>query len=83
VKGSVGFMLPSPTISTSIRIAYGVSEAARLLDVSRAHLYRLIHDGTIPARKSGKRTLILHTDLEAHARSLPAFQPSTAAPAEE
>ncbi|WP_280142353.1 helix-turn-helix domain-containing protein [Methylobacterium pseudosasicola] len=45
------------------RLAYGVSDAARLIGISRSKMYTLIAADKIPARKLGGRTLILHSDL--------------------
>lgn len=40
------------------RLAYSPAEAARALGISRARLYQLIDDGTIPSIKLGRRRLI-------------------------
>jgi excisionase family DNA binding protein len=48
-----------------------VAAAAQYIGISRGRLYELITAGTIPARKMGTRTLILRSDLETWAQSLP------------
>lgn len=40
------------------RLAYSPSEAAQALGISRARLYQLLDDGTIPSVKLGRRRLI-------------------------
>jgi excisionase family DNA binding protein len=47
------------------RLAYSPAEAAQALGISRAKLYLLLDDGTIPSVKLGRRRLIRVADLEA------------------
>jgi excisionase family DNA binding protein len=49
-------------------IAHTIDDAASLIGVSRATLYRAIADGKLEPRKVRGRTLILRTDLEAYVR---------------
>lgn len=42
-----------------------VNEAISLLHVSRSQIYRLFADGSLKPVKSGRRTLLHRTDLEA------------------
>jgi len=53
------------------RAAYSVPEALAKLGIGRDKLYKLIREGRLPARKLGRRTLILAPDLDAFLRSLP------------
>jgi excisionase family DNA binding protein len=47
--------------ATDIRpLAYGPADAAKVLVVSRARVYELMNDGTIPSLKLGARRLIRH-----------------------
>jgi excisionase family DNA binding protein len=47
--------------ATDIRpLAYGPADAAKVLGVSRARVYELMNDGTIPSLKLGARRLIRH-----------------------
>lgn len=39
-------------------LAYSPAEAAQLLGISRAKLYQLLDDGTVPSLKLGRRRLI-------------------------
>jgi excisionase family DNA binding protein len=41
-------------------LAYGPADAAKVLGVSRARVYELMNDGTIPSLKLGARRLIRH-----------------------
>lgn len=45
------------------RLAYSPAEAAHLIGISRARLYQLLDDGTIPSCKIGRRRLIRHQAL--------------------
>lgn len=40
------------------RLAYSPAEAAQALGISRARLYQLLDDGTLPSLKLGRRRLI-------------------------
>jgi excisionase family DNA binding protein len=40
------------------RLAYSPAEAAAVLGISRARLYQLLDDGTVPSLKLGRRRLI-------------------------
>ena len=53
------------------RAAYSVPEALSKLGIGRDKLYKVIREGLLPARKLGRRTLILASDLEAFLQSLP------------
>lgn len=46
------------------RLAYSVDEAARLLSISRRHVYDLIATGKLRGRKLGKRRVFTRTELE-------------------
>ena len=45
------------------RLAYNVEEAAAIIGIGRTRLYQAIKSGALKARKYGKRTIILHSDL--------------------
>jgi excisionase family DNA binding protein len=59
------------TPNTADRAAYSVPEALAKLGIGRDKLYGLIREGRLPARKLGRRTLIVASDLEAFLKSLP------------
>lgn len=51
-------------------LAYGIREATEIAGLSRSTLYKLIKAGELHVRKSGKRTLILRTELERYLRKI-------------
>lgn len=53
-------------------LALTVPDAVRISGMSRSAIYEALRRG-LPARKSGRRTLILFADLEAYLASLPAY----------
>ena len=55
-----------------MRIAVGITEAAKMLGIGRSSLYKLFSEKKIVARKSGKRTLVLVEELERYVKNLPA-----------
>lgn len=57
---------PTNSIPPLERLTVRVPEAAQLLSVSRAALYRLLNAGEIEASKSGQKTLV-------HVASIRAF----------
>ena len=60
-------MRPKPVVP----LAYSVDEALAKLGIGRDFFYRLIREKRLPARKLGKRTLILASDLDAFLEALP------------
>ena len=44
-------------------LTYSVMDAAKALNIGRTHLYALIGDGSLKARKIGGRTIFLHEDI--------------------
>lgn len=57
-------------------LAYTIAEACAATRVGRTVLYELIRDGKLPARKCGRRTVILADDLRRWIESLPTIQPA-------
>jgi excisionase family DNA binding protein len=51
--------------------AYSIPQALAKLGIGRDKLYGLIREGRLPARKLGRRTLIVASDLESFLQSLP------------
>lgn len=56
---------------TTPRLAHSPAEAAEVIGISRAKMYQLLADDTVPSLKLGRRRLIRHealvqllTDLE-------------------
>lgn len=58
------------------QLAYTIAEACAAARVGRTVLYELIRDGQLPARKCGRRTVVLADDLRRWIEGLPAIQPS-------
>jgi excisionase family DNA binding protein len=54
-----------------IKLAYSVAEACAALAIGKSNLYEMIAEGIIPARKLGRRTIILAADLRRFAEALP------------
>jgi excisionase family DNA binding protein len=63
-------------IDTNPKIALSVDEAARRADTCRDKIYQAINSGNLRARKNGRRTLILISDLEDYLKALPAMEPN-------
>lgn len=53
------------------KLAYTVDEAAESLGVGRVSIYYLFRDGSLTARRFGRKTLILRDDLVRYLESLP------------
>jgi excisionase family DNA binding protein len=54
------------------REGYSVPEAAVVAGIGRTKIYEAIKDGSLIARKHGKRTIILRDELRAFLTALPA-----------
>ena len=60
-----------PEITPRSRVAYSVAETMALSGLGRDTIYKAIHAGRLPARKMGRRTIVLASDLQAFLESLP------------
>ena len=58
------------------KIAVSLPEATALSGIGRSSLYKLFNEGKLTPRKSGKRTLVLVTELENYLKNLPKGGPS-------
>jgi len=56
---------------TDSQVVLSVPEAAELLGWTELATRRAIERGQLPARRWGRRVVILREDLEAHLRALP------------
>jgi excisionase family DNA binding protein len=54
---------PAVTVPTADRLAFSISEAAKLTSLSRSALYLAIQAGRLRRIKRGRRALILREDL--------------------
>lgn len=52
-------------------IALSVREACELCSLGRTSFYKFVKSGQIPARKLGRRTIVLPSELEQAFKSLP------------
>jgi excisionase family DNA binding protein len=52
-------------------LAHTIAEACARSGIGRTAIYELINTGQLPARKRGRRTLILDDDLVRYVKSLP------------
>ena len=57
-------------------LAYTLQQARDVTGLGMTSLYDAIGSGDLAARKRGRRTIVLHDDLEAWLKSLPAYQPT-------
>ena len=51
--------------------ALSVKEACKYISLGRTSFYKLVNSGQIPARKCGRRTIVLPSELEQALKSLP------------
>lgn len=58
----------------TLREGLSISEACTVAGIGRTKLYQAIADGQLVARKYGKRTLVLRSDLQAFLAKLPTVQ---------
>ena len=61
------------------KLAYTIDEAVEVGAGGRTKIYEAIKAGELKARKRGKRTVILATDLAQYLESLPDFHDQAAA----
>ena len=62
------------TPTTPDKLAYSIDEVCAIAGVGRTYIYNAIAAGDLTARKAGRRTLILRSDLEAWLAGLPAVE---------
>ena len=51
--------------------AYSIPQVMGKIGIGRDTLYKLIRQGNLPARKLGRRTVVLESDLQAFIEALP------------
>lgn len=56
-----------------MQLSYSVNETADAIGIGLTKTYALINTGKLPAKKLGKRTIILKTNLDEFLSSLDAF----------
>jgi excisionase family DNA binding protein len=60
-----------PEITGRSRAAYSIAEVMALTGLGHDSVYKAIRAGHLPARKLGRRTLVLATDLQRFLEALP------------
>jgi excisionase family DNA binding protein len=58
----------------SVREGLSIAEACTVAGIGRTKIYQAISGGELVARKYGKRTLVLRTDLQDFLSNLPLVQ---------
>jgi len=61
--------------TTTTKLAFSITEAARRADAGRTSIYRAISAGELVCRKRGRRSIILAEDLNRWLSALPTFAP--------
>lgn len=56
-------------------ISYTIEQACVVSGIGRTKLYEVLDSGALPAKKWGKRTLILRSDLMKFLSSLESYSP--------
>jgi excisionase family DNA binding protein len=58
-------------------LAYSIAEACAIARAGRTAIYEAIGNGTLTARKRGRKTLILPADLQRWVEGHPTINPKT------
>ena len=56
------------------RTAYSIAETMAQSGLGRDTIYKAIHQGRLKARKLGRRTIVLASDLQAFLETLPVME---------
>ncbi len=59
------------------REGLSILEASSLAGIGRTKIYQAIRDGSLPARKCGRRTIVLRTDVFRFLAALPTTPTTT------
>ena len=62
-------VLGAPSLKDNL--AYTIDQAGSLSGIGRSALYIAVRDGRLPARKCGRRTVVLKAELKAFLDALP------------
>jgi excisionase family DNA binding protein len=57
-------------------LVHTIAEACAVARVGKTAIYRAINEGKLPARKQGRRTLVLEADLRRYIEALPTLVPT-------
>jgi hypothetical protein len=56
--------------------AYSIQEAKELIPFGTTKIYEAINAGDLIVKKYGRKTVILHSDLQTFLTSLPSYEPN-------
>lgn len=59
-----------------MKLSFSIEEVKKTTGLGRTKLYEAINKGLLPAKKYGKRTIILKEDLEAFLSELEPYPPN-------
>lgn len=68
-------MVSPPTTTRLPALRFNISEAARILRISRAQIYNRINDGSLRRQKDGARSFITRAELERYVQSCDKWEP--------
>ena len=54
--------------------AYSVSEVTKTTGLGKTNIYQLIKDGSLHAKKVGRRTIVLEAELDRYLNALPDYK---------
>lgn len=60
-----------------MRLSYSIQEVSQITGIGRTKIYEAINKGVLPAKKYGRRTLILYSDLIQFVEQLGHYPPSS------
>ncbi|RYC33880.1 DNA-binding protein [Lichenibacterium minor] len=60
---------------TTGRVGLSVDEACHVAGIGKTRMYELLRSGSVPARRIGRRIIILRSDLLAWMDALPRWEP--------
>lgn len=63
----------------AVKPVVSIEEAALLSGLGRTSIYGAVKSGALKARKAGRRTIVLKSDLQAWLAALPTIEPAQAA----
>lgn len=60
-----------------MQLSYSIEEVSKLTGIGKTKIYQTINAGDLKAKKFGKRTIILKSDLDDFLNSLTSYQSIT------
>lgn len=56
-----------------MQLSFSISEVCQATGLGRTRIYKAINEGLLPAKKYGKRTIVLKADLEHFLKNLDSY----------